>query len=74
MTPETAEERIAKLERRLHDGFLRIGEAMQRGVEVENWERHFVMLVREFEALSDELAAAPLAQVSMPGMPRREAA
>ena len=56
--PETIEDRLAKLELRLQDGFSRIGEAMNHGIEVENWERHWIDLLREYEALNDDLAAA----------------
>lgn len=56
--PETHEERVAKLELRLQDGFARIGEAMIHGIEVENWERHWVELLREYESLNDDYAAA----------------
>ena len=56
---ETIEERVARLELRLQDGFIRIGEMMSKGVAVENWERHWVELLREYEALEDELAAQP---------------
>jgi hypothetical protein len=66
------------LEKRLHDGFARIGEAMQRGVAVPNWERTWVELLREYEAMNDalaeELAARPMQQTEMPGLPRKEAA
>ncbi len=57
-TPETIEDRVARLELRLQDGFTRIGEAMSHGIEVENWERHWIELLREYESLEDELAAA----------------
>jgi hypothetical protein len=56
--PETIEERIARLELRLQDGFARIGEAMNHGIEVENWERHWIDLLREYESLNDDLAEA----------------
>ena len=56
--PETFEDRVAKLELRLQDGFARIGEAMNHGMEVENWERHWIDLLREYETLNDDLAAA----------------
>jgi len=56
--PETIEDRLAKLELRLQDGFARIGEAMNHGIEVENWERHWIDLLREYESLNDDLAAA----------------
>jgi hypothetical protein len=68
------QEAIATLEQRLNDGFRKIGEAMQHGVEVENWERHWIELLREYESLSDELAAEKPVQQAMPGLPRREAA
>ena len=60
---ETIEERVARLELRLQDGFQRIGEMMSKGVAVENWERHWVELLREYEALEDELAAQPEPQL-----------
>ncbi len=56
--PETIDDRVARLELRLQDGFSRIGEAMSHGIEVENWERHWIELLREYESLEDELAAA----------------
>jgi hypothetical protein len=59
---------------RLQDGFTRIGEAMNNGIEVTNWERHWIELLREYESLNDELAAAPLEQAEMPLGVRREAA
>lgn len=55
---ETFEDRVAKLELRLQDGFARIGEAMNHGIEVESWERHWIDLLREYEALEDGLADA----------------
>ena len=55
---ETIEDRIARLELRLEDGFVRIGEAMNHGIEVDNWERHWIQLLREYESLHDDLAAA----------------
>jgi hypothetical protein len=57
-SPETIEDRVARLELRLQDGFSRIGEAMSHGIEVDNWERHWIELLREYESLEDELAAA----------------
>ena len=55
---ETIEDRMARLELRLQDGFARIGEAMSHGIEVETWERHWIQLLREYESLSDDLADA----------------
>ncbi len=57
-TPETIEDRVSRLELRLQDGFVRIGEAMNHGIEVDNWERHWIELLREYESLQDELAEA----------------
>lgn len=57
MQPESKEDRIARLEARLQDGFTKIGDAMSRGVEVDNWERHWIELLREYETLEDEIAA-----------------
>jgi hypothetical protein len=68
------QERIETLERRLQDGFIRIGEAMNNGLNVSDWEKFWIELLREYESLNDELAVAPLEQVAMPGLPRREAA
>lgn len=56
---ETIEERVARLEVRLQDGFTRIGEAMSKGIPPEHWETRWVELLREYEMLSDELAAHP---------------
>jgi hypothetical protein len=55
---ETIEERLARLELRLQDGFARIGEAMDHGIEVDNWERLWIDLLREYEQLNDELDLA----------------
>ncbi|MCA9860388.1 MAG: hypothetical protein KC438_11735, partial [Thermomicrobiales bacterium] len=55
--------RIDALEVRLQDGYEKIGEAMDHGIEVENWERTWVDLLRQYEDLSDELAAAQPEQV-----------
>ncbi len=70
----TKQERQAELEARLHDGFLKIGEAMNQGLTVTNWERHWIELLREYEALSDELAAAKPEQAELSLGVRREAA
>lgn len=55
---DTIEDRLAKLELRLQDGFSRIGEAMNHGIDVDNWERHWIDLLRQYESLNDELAEA----------------
>lgn len=76
---DTTDEQIRRLEERLRDGFQKIGEAMNRGVEVDNWERHWIELLREYERLNDELDAhhagdAPVMQAELAGMPRKEMA
>ena len=74
---ETLDERVARLEVRLQEGFSRIGEAMNKGVAPEHWETKWVELLREYEALEDELDAHHAEvrqQVEMAGMPRREIA
>lgn len=71
---ETVEERVARLEVRLQEGFSRIGEAMSKGVDVDNWERHFARLLKEYEGIEDERAAhhAEVRQAEFAGMPRAE--
>jgi hypothetical protein len=59
------QERIETLENRLQDGFTRIGEAMNNGIEVEDWERHFENLVREYEFICDMLRDEPPVQSEM---------
>jgi hypothetical protein len=68
------QERIETLEKRLQDGFTRIGEAMNNGIEVSNWNDHWETLLAEYVSMNDELAATPPIQAEMPGLPRREAA
>lgn len=61
-TSETVEERAARLELRLQDGFTRIGEAMSKGVPVDEWETFWIKLLREYESIEDELQARPAAE------------
>lgn len=56
---DTRDERVAKLEARLQDGFTRIGEAMSKGVAVDNWEAHWVQILREYESIEDILREEP---------------
>lgn len=70
----TLQERIATLETRLQDGFERIGAAMESGQEIDHWERVWIGLLREYEVLSDELAAAKPEQAELSLGVRREAA
>ena len=62
-------ERLAALEKRLHDGFRKIGEAMNAGTDVPDWEALWVKLLREYETMSDDVAAiqaaAPPTQAAM---------
>lgn len=64
------EQRIATLEARLQDGWAKIGQAMQHGIDVANWEAAWVDLLRQYETLSDELAAARPEQAGLPGVSR----
>lgn len=50
---DTTQDRIARLEARLQDGFDKIGKAMAEGIAVDNWERHFANLLKEYESLDD---------------------
>lgn len=70
----TLQERIAALEIRLQDGFLKIGQAMAERQDVDHWERVWIELLREYEALSDELALAKPEQAELSLGVRREAA
>lgn len=62
----TRQEQMDALVARLTDGFARIGKAMNEGVPVENWETRWIELLREYEAISDELAAAVPEQATLP--------
>jgi len=57
MVTDTRDERIAKLEARLAKGFIAIGEATAEHIDVTNWERAWIELLREYESLEDEIAA-----------------
>lgn len=59
-------EQMQTLEQRLRDGFEKIGAAMQEGRNVANWERTWIDLLRDYEELSDELAAAQPEQSALP--------
>jgi hypothetical protein len=58
-------ERSDTLEKRLHDGFLRIGEALNDHIDVTNWEVRWIELLREYEGVQDALAALKPEQVGM---------
>ena len=50
--------RRERLERRLDDGFLRIEQALLDGADVSAWEEFWVQLLREYEAVCDDLRPA----------------
>jgi hypothetical protein len=72
--PETAAERVSRLEERLQDGFLRIGAKLAEGIDVTNWTDYWCELLAEYVALNDEIAAFQPEQIDMAGMPRTERA
>jgi hypothetical protein len=47
--------RRAALERRLEDGYRRIEEARLNGADVRAWEDFWIQLLREYEAVCDEI-------------------
>ncbi len=50
--------RRAGLERRLDDGYQRIDQALRHGADVAAWEAFWIQLLREYEAVCDDLRAA----------------
>jgi hypothetical protein len=52
------EQRRDSLARRLDDGHDRIKQAIAEGSDVTAWEEFWIDLLREYEAVCDELAAA----------------
>jgi hypothetical protein len=59
------QERSDTLEKRLHDGFTRIGEALNDHIDVTNWEVRWIELLREYEGVQDALRALKPEQVGM---------
>jgi len=55
---DQVEDRRRTLERRLDDGFQRIDQALRDGADVAAWEDFWIQLLREYESLCDDLAAA----------------
>lgn len=49
--------RRVALERRLEDGYRRIEEARLNGADVRAWEDFWVQLLREYEAVCDEIGS-----------------
>lgn len=56
-----SEHSLRTLERRLDDGYRRIDQGIADGVDVANWEEFWIDLLRQYEVLSDEIAAADAA-------------
>ena len=52
------EEQRATLERRLHEGYYRIEEALEAGQDVGSWERFWIELLHQYEAVCAQLKAA----------------
>lgn len=50
--------RRAGLERRLEDGYERIDQALRDGADVAAWEAFWIQLLREYEAVCDDLRPA----------------
>jgi len=50
--------RLELLERRLEDGYARIEQANAEGADIRAWEEFWIVLLREYEAICDELALA----------------
>lgn len=74
---DTRDERSARLEARLQDGYTKIGKALSQGVPVAHWEDAWVKLLNEYEKIEDEKAAHHAEvrqQGELSGMPRKEAA
>ena len=46
------------LERRLDDGYQRIEEALRDGADVGAWEDFWIQLLREYEAVCEDLSVA----------------
>lgn len=61
----TKQDQLATLEQRLENGFRKIGAKMQQGISVTHWEDTWIELLRQYEQISDELAATPLEQAEM---------
>ena len=57
-TFDLLEEQRATLERRLHEGYVRIEEALEAGQDVSSWERFWIELLHQYEAVCAELRAA----------------
>jgi len=57
-TPLDPNNGLLALEERLENGFRLIDRRREAGQEVERWEQRWLRLLREYEELCDEIAAA----------------
>lgn len=55
---EVLDRRRQLLVRRLDDGYQRIDQAVVSGADVAAWETFWIDLLREYEAVCEEMAAA----------------
>ena len=57
--PTSSTELVARrneLQRRLHDGDVQISAARLNGADTYRWETHWIMLLREYETVCDQIA------------------
>ncbi len=55
---QALEEQKAALERRLHEGYVRIEEALAAGQDVASWEQFWIELLHQYEAVCVQLETA----------------
>jgi hypothetical protein len=55
--PTPLDLRRTSLARRLDEGYRRIDQAIASGADVTEWEVFWIVLLREYEAVCDELSA-----------------
>jgi len=55
---ESLEDHRASLEHRLHEGYLRIEEALAAGQDVTSWERFWIELLHQYEFICNQLRQA----------------
>lgn len=60
-SPRSPELSLRTLERRLDDGYRRIDQGIADGIDVTHWEEFWIDLLRQYEVLSDQVAAADAA-------------
>ncbi|MGC4191400.1 MAG: hypothetical protein QM589_09570 [Thermomicrobiales bacterium] len=57
-TPLSPDLSLRTLERRLDDGYRRIDQGIADGLDVSHWEEFWIDLLRQYEVMADQLAAA----------------